>query len=470
MIHKELEHFFDGAFGDERMDKRANKMLNSMKHEGSVVINRCCTTTTEKIGAYRMLNNGRMSEESIIRQLYANCSKQAKCDHVLCIQDTTEINFSSNSGRIAYDDADIGPVTKNSNLGFYCHPMLVIDAQTQVPLGFSTVKLWNRKRDKISKSDRKYKLQSIEEKESYRWIEVAKQSQSNLRPDIHQTIIADRESDIYEALCEIPNEKCDLLIRSSSNRTLYSQDCLLHAKMCSSPIKGTYEIEVKGNHSRKNRTAKMELRYENVQIKKPADLKGNYPQSIRVACIYVRECTETIPSNEQPIEWRLLTTHKIESMEYAMQCIEWYKMRWYIEEIFRLLKSEGMEIERAQLESGAALKRLALMGLIAAWHIMTLKLAHDRKEEEASARVLFTDMQIELLEILLKKVEGKTQKQKNPYVLYSLAWAAWIIARLAGWSGYGSHGKAGYITFKRGYQKYINQYQAFELFKDVYKE
>ncbi len=470
MIHNELSHYFDDAFADKRIDKRANKTLGNIIRNGSIVVNRCCDTLSEKIGAYRMLNNEKLEIDLIKQCLYQNCTEHIKGKHLLCIEDTTEINCNSHIGRIEPDDPDIGPVTKNSNMGFYCHPMLAVDAESHIPLGFSAVKLWNRRKDKEDRLTRKYRLQPIEEKESYRWIEAARESLDNLPQDVQQTIIADRESDIYEAFHLLPNDRCNLLFRSSANRILVGEESLLSEYMCSLPSQHTYDLEIKGNHSRQSRTAWMNLRFGEVDIKKPKDLKGDYPASIRLTCIHVVEHNQTVPNGETPVEWRLLTTHPIENIADAMQCVEWYKLRWYIEEIFRLLKSEGMNIEHAQLESGATLKKLTLMGLIGAWHIMTLKLAHDRKEEGVSARILFTHMQIELLDILLRKVEGNTQKQKNPYVQYSLAWAAWIIARLAGWSGYGSHGKAGYITFKRGYQKYIDQYQAFELFKDVYKE
>jgi hypothetical protein len=140
-----------------------------------------------------------------------------------------------------------------------------------------------------------------------------------------------------------------------------------------------------------------------------------------------------------------------------------------MEEIFRLLKSGGMDMEPAQPETGLALKKLTLMELIGAWHIMTLKLAPDCKEEEASVEILFTEQQIALVEILLRRIAGNTQKQKNPCKPETLSPAVWIIARLA-WSGYSSHGKAGYITLKRGYQDFRSKYQAFKLIKDVYKE
>ncbi len=470
MIHNELSSFFDGAFPDKRIDKRANKTLQEIVQKGSTVINRCCTTITDKIGAYRMLNNDKFEESLIKQKLYENCNKHVQDNHVLCIQDTTEINYTSKIGRVKANDPNLGPVRMNSNLGFFCHPMLVVDAKSQVPLGFSYVDMWSRNKDRIDKHARKYQTLPIEDKESYRWIESAKESQESLPEGIHQTIIADRESDIYEFLSSVPNDKCDILIRSTYNRKLESDGDFMLEKMYSLPVMHTYELKVKGSHSRKNRTALMELGYDKVEIKRPNSVKGDYPPSLSLTCIYVVERTETIPHGEDPIEWRLLTTHQIESIEDAIQCIEWYKLRWYIEEVFRLLKSEGMEIEQTQLESGAALRKLTLMGLIGSWHIMTLKLALDHKEEKEPATILFTYLQIKLLNILLKKVEWKTEKQRNPYRQDSLAWAAWILGRLAGWSGYDSHGKAGYITIKRGYKDFMSKYEAFEIFRDVYKE
>lgn len=470
MIHKRLASFFNDGFSDKRIDKRANYVLDSMIKKGSVVIGQCCTTVADQMGAYRMFNNKRMDISAISNCLYRNCEEQIKTSHVLCIQDTSEINYTTHMGRIGKSDPDIGPVTKNDNAGFYCHPTLVIDAQERVPLGFSHVKLWNRSWDKKSKHERNYPSLPIEEKESYRWIESALESRKRIPQGVHQTVIADRESDIYEALHLIPNESCDVLIRSKSNRRLEGEDVCLLEKMLSLPSCHSYELEVKGNHSRKNRMAQIGLRYGKVNVSKPQDLKGDYPNSLPVYCIYVVEHPSTVPVNEKPIEWRLLTTHPVESQEQALQCIEWYKMRWYIEEIFRLLKSQGMDIEGAQLESGDALKKLVLVGLVAAWHIMALKLAYDRKDDKNPAAIIFTEDQLKLLDILSPSLEGKTEKQKNPYKHLTFAWAAWIIARLGGWNGYASQAKPGYITFKDGYRDFMSKYEVFILMKNVYRE
>lgn len=60
------------------------------------------------------------------------------------------------------------------------------------------------------------------QKESYRWIESSAKSLLKLPKDTIQTVIADWERDIYQALYSIPNERTHLLVRSSANRTIKS--------------------------------------------------------------------------------------------------------------------------------------------------------------------------------------------------------------------------------------------------------
>ncbi|MEG3144607.1 hypothetical protein U1839_08060, partial [Sphingomonas sp. RT2P30] len=45
--------------------------------------------------------------------------------------------------------------------------------------------------------------------------------------------------------------------------------------------------------------------------------------------------------------------------------------------------------------------------------------------------------------------EGKTERQKNPHPKGSLAYAAWVCARLGGWTGY--YGKPGPVVMLNGW-------------------
>ena len=166
----------------------------------------------------------------------------------MCIQDTTQINYYSNKERIKYLDTNLGRIDKTT-FGYLCHPMLVVDADRNMPIGFCSVKLWNREWEKPEKAYKAYKKLPIEEKESFRWITSVTESRKNLPNESMITIIADREADIYEALCTIPGENTHLLIRSSSNRLICPDNMLLLDKMQSCDIKHTYDIKIKGNKS-----------------------------------------------------------------------------------------------------------------------------------------------------------------------------------------------------------------------------
>ena len=45
----------------------------------------------------------------------------------------------------------------------------------------------------------------------------------------------------------------------------------------------------------------------------------------------------------------LLTSHDISTAEQALVCIGWYKARWLIEELFRVTKTKGFNVEEAAL-------------------------------------------------------------------------------------------------------------------------
>jgi len=59
---------------------------------------------------------------------------------------------------------------------------------------------------------------------------------------------------------------------------------------------------------------------------------------------------------------------------------------------------------------------------------------------------------MDTIEALVPTLEGKTDRQKNPHPVKSLARATWVVARLGGWNCY--YKPPGPITFRRGMERF----------------
>ena len=74
--------------------------------------------------------------------------------------------------------------------------------------------------------------------------------------------------------------------------------------------------------------------------------------------------------------------------------------------------------------------------------------------EELPAAFVFTPEEVEALRAINKTLKGRTELQQNHHRPNTLAWAAWIIAKLGGWTGYASHRPPGPITFHFGMTRF----------------
>lgn len=157
---------------------------------------------------------------------------------------------------------------------------------------------------------------------------------------------------------------------------------------------------------------------------------------------------------------------KVEDFTTALLCIEWYTCRWTIEEVFRILKKEGFNIEASELSQGKAVRKLTLMILETIIKLFIMQIAYDA-EEETEPRSCFSQEEIECLDVQIQQLEGKTEKLKNPYKPSDLKRYIWVIARLGGWKGYLSERKPGITTFWIGLQKFSTIMQGWMLFRDV---
>jgi len=450
-------------YKDKRLEKRGSKLENKIVKKETVIINQLSEDRAELVSYCRFMKNEEVNWEKIYQEKRKPLNKLSKDKHVLVVNDTTEFNYECHRNFLNKGDKELGPLGNDKDIGFFCHPGLVIDSSNGVAIGYSYLKIWNRSWDKKDKYAREYKKQAIESKESYRWIECGLRSKEQLSLAKKITIIADRESDIYEEFAAVPDNRTELLIRSRCDRFLYDGDSL-YKQIEETEICERYDLKVRATATRKARNTNIEVKYIRVKIKRPSNLnnKKNLSEYVELTAIEAKELSKNVPKGEKPIHWILLTTHKINGVSDALQIIVWYCMRWQIELLFATMKSKGLNMEASELESGKALKTMCVIALHVSLLINQLRQLRNDKSG-IHAGIAFTNKQIELLKVLAKRYEKKTKKQTNPHKEETIAWASWIIARLGGWKGYACECPPGNKTYKWGLDSFYSIYEGFTL-------
>ena len=126
------------------------------------------------------------------------------------------------------------------------------------------------------------------------------------------------------------------------------------------------KIKITGeDKKKKKRLAKLEIKISSYNLSCSNHIidKSKYPKELKIQAIKLKEHPETVLEGEEPIVWRLLTSEPIEDFDNAVELIECYTTRWYIEEAFRLLKTVGFDIESTELESGSVIRKLLIMAM-----------------------------------------------------------------------------------------------------------
>jgi len=287
-------------------------------------------------------------------------------------------------------------------------------------------------------------------KESRRWIETANASKPVLENAETVTIVADREADLYPLWALVPQPGIHVLGRIHHDRSLVGGGTLTTIAR-QWPLAGTRRMTLRERPGRPEREARLELRFGVVTIARPREART--PQLPAQVTLSLIELTEPDPpQGSEPITWRLLTTHPVANTDTAWQIVDWYRARWIIEQLFRLLKKQGLRLEDSQVETAERLLKLVAIATHAAAITLQLLQARDGRSGEP-ASVAFTADELGILGALHTQYSGRTPRQQNPHPPCSLAWAAWLIGRLGGWDGYPSSRPPGPITLKHGVDK-----------------
>jgi hypothetical protein len=318
-------------------------------------------------------------------------------------------------------------------------------------LGLVSMQVWNRTGGKVTAR----RQRATADKESQRWLDGMQQASAVLAQAASSTMVCDREGDSYEMFARRP-ANMHLVIRACQNRRIEGPeeepaDKLLFSFIDRQPEQGRYVVTIPAAPGRKARSAELVARFAPVTLRRPRNgADPALPETVAVTLVDVREAARPDDGSE-PLHWRLLTTHAVTTLTEARRVIDLYRQRWRIEEFFRTLKTAGFDIEAADIGEPCAMINFVAAATIAAVTVKQLVQARDGKTDQRLTDAFDPDDQ-PILEAVSARLEGKTERQRNPHPKGSMAFAAWVMARLGGWTGY--YGKPGSQVMRRGLEEF----------------
>lgn len=374
--------------GDERLNKRAVKLLEQFGEKPSLSIPAACGGWAETQAAYRFLGNEKVGWEGVLEPHgEATVERVRSQPVVLAVQDTTELDFAGKK-----DIEGLGPLSYATQRGMYVHPTLLVTPE-RISLGIWDAWMWAREADHHGRAKER-RHWPIEAKESMRWIEGYERvcELAAEVPETRMIYVADREGDIYElfAAGERAQEQgqwAQWLIRATHNRVLEDEDeDKLHGALEVAPPLGEVSFELPRAPGRPARWVTQTLRAVTVTLRAPYRVGMKLP-AVTVTAVLARE--EQPPPGCEPVCWLLLTSLPVTTAEQALEVLNYYLCRWEIELFFRILKG-GCEVEKLPLEHIERLEPALALYMIIAWRVLYL-MRMGRQCPELACDVVFDD-------------------------------------------------------------------------------
>jgi hypothetical protein len=513
------------TFGDSRRLSSFKALLEGMQREQSTVLNRISKTEGERKRYERFINSSQVDVEEVIANCCIHKPCEFEGQSVLNIIDESKIRFGSAVGRIEGNISSVGKIGNGWQYGQNCVSGLVVNSGDGRIRGLSSLQFWSQEPEQLGYRNW-MKLfgrdaRPIHLRSSYKWVVAIEQAAYRLQSARSVTHVMDREADDIKVLiglskCNYANKQ-HFVLRCKDDRwvtahkgkengvdakALRMSQLLAKQSQCF-----TYEVRLQADRriyfkgippaqgSKKNRIHYKQKRrarrsvlavhyvpfsYTQEQIKgslkdlpgeqkkqliAQSDLAGQtlYLVQVKEIAAYDLKTARQLDEKEyEPIKWTLCTDRPVDCAEQAMEVVGIYTKRWLIEQVFRLLKHQGLRIEQAQYKSLKALQIILAMALNTSTLAMQLVQARD-KEEGFPIEDYFNPTQIKVLEKCHLQYEGKTKVQQNPFPPDQLSWAAWIIARMGGWKPENKKRPPGPISMSRGLEKFDTFLLAFEI-------
>lgn len=420
---------------DGRLDERLISMVEAFSEHPEA----SCTEALGKAGAkaaYRFWDNQRVKPEAVLApHAEQTARRSAEYPVVLVAQDTSEIDLTSHP-----QTKGTGYLGSRHGRGLYLHSLLVI-SPTGIPLGILQQFTWARPLGQLGKRHRRRKT-PLKEKESQRWLDGLTATAERLPQHPHVVLMGDRESDLFDLFAAPRPAHIDLLVRvCREHRCVEHPAKYLDSALAAEPVRGHVQIQIPARANRRARMAKMAVRWLSLEVHAPRH--GPKRPAVPLTFILIEEIDP--PQGEKPVRWLLATTLLVQTLQDALEYIQWYAYRWTIERFHFVLKS-GCKIEQRQLEEAQRMERAIPTFSIVAWRLLWMTLQARETPEVPCTMVL--------AECEWKALCAVTDRNRPlPAHPPTLREAVRMIAQLGGFLGRKGDGEPGPQTLWRGLRR-----------------
>ncbi len=391
------EEFGHAKLGDARRTARAALVFEGALRQPAGTIEAVFDNLAELHGAYDFVENEHINPDDLFDAVANATARRAKkLSFVWIPTDGTSATITDRTR--SKETGRVGSSRSNAR-GDIIHLAYALDPDG-VPLGPVSLEAWQRgpKSTRPERDKRK-----TEEKETQAWLNARENGRALwlvLCPGVVRHYLHDRGADAWPVVADmaLPQEGEYTTIRAAWDRRLWdpepsddAQTRYLRDALAETTLEGECELDVPASRTRTARCATMQLRACAVTLSL-RDKWNNKRTPAEVFVVCAREVS-AVPAGEDPLEWMLLTSYPIHTLEDAKFVLGGYAWRWRIEQLFAAWKTAGTDIEASQL--GAADHRarwriilLATASTLLRWQILATTRPDTPAEQEFSAEVL----------------------------------------------------------------------------------
>lgn len=356
------EQFSGADFGDQRWTKRLVHTAERILRQPGGSFPDKFKDPADLDGFYRLLASSKVTHAAVLAPHIARTLEQMRQQPgvVLVLHDTTVLDYSG-----LHKTEGLGQVGDGNGRGYYCHNSLAVTPDRKV-LGL-VHQILHRRRT-VPKGETKAQCRDRPDRESRLW-KAAVAAIPPPPPGQLRVNLADRGADILEFLDYMEATGQSFVVRSQHNRRVEIRENgavlrrKLHDHLRTREPGDTFGLAVPAKAGRTARTATMALAWTALEILPPRQPRGD-ERGTPLRVWAVRAWEPNLPSGAEPLEWMLLTNRPVTDAADARATVEWYCVRWVLEEFHKGQKT-GCAIEQMQFRSVERLQpAIALLSVI----------------------------------------------------------------------------------------------------------